>query len=57
MTSVSAVVWKMEPAASRSSRSDGGVGQVAVVADGDLAAVALDLGLRVHEPTVSPAVE
>ena len=49
MTSVSEVDWKIEPAASSSWRRIVGVHQVAVVADGDRAAVALDqVRLRVR---------
>ena len=49
MTSVSEVDWKMEPAASSSCRSRPAFDQVAVVADRDRPAVALDqvrLGVR-----------
>ena len=41
MISLSTVVWKTRPRFSSSSRSCGGVGQVAVVRDGDLAARAI----------------
>ena len=42
MISLSAVVWKMEPLRSSSSRRTVGVDQVAVVRDRDLAAEAID---------------
>ena len=41
MISLSTVVWKMEPLASSFVAKLGGVGQVAVVGDGDLAAGAI----------------
>ena len=41
MISLSTLVWKTSPWSSSSSRSCGGVGEVAVVGDGDLAARAI----------------
>ena len=58
MTSVSLDAWKIEPSRSRSRAQFGGVGDVAVVGDRDLALVAGHRErLRVAGATVSPAVE
>ena len=57
MTSVSEVDWKIEPAASSSWRRIVGVDQVAVVADRDRPAVALDEDGCAFAATLSPVVE